>query len=1715
MMRNARLSLFLLPLVFVAGFWASAQNPVGNGWVQQHAGQSFWKFPVVQNGIYRIDSLTLSQAGVLSVAGFDPAKIQLFHNGKEVPLYVFGEGDGAFNQGDFVEFYGKRNDASMDRSLFADTSWLINSAFSLFTDTSWYFLTVGTTLQNKRVTLEQAVDFTNYLPAENYFMARASFEPAGTYAGGALMGEDYSKDTRYHDGEGWVDFPFGIDFNLTNPREVNLQTQGVFQQGPPATFSFSVVGRSKYNFKYPVYPGKNHHVKLFIDGNAAPIDDFTYAGYAVYRNTVQIPASSLSTSFFTKFLFSGVDDMSSIPSLDATRTDRNSIGRIDLTFPHGMNFNNNTEKWMVIADHPTKTKAYFSFINFNNLSGEAFLYDLTNGRRIKVVSSGNSHQMLVPNSAPGNPTDKECYLASEGKVMMVNQLWPLSSGLQFTDYYADFQQNQYDYLIITHPSLKTGADQYASYRRNSGYPKLYNPVVVDIESLYEQFSWGIRNHPLAIENFLKYLYQNGLMPQYTFLIGKGYASIYARKDSINFRGTLIPGWGYPATDNEYLNRLSTNHLNEYAIGRLAATTPAEASLYLEKVMQYEDTLRLRNEMWMKRVIHLGGGNSAGEQAIIKNKLKDWEGVIEDPSFGGDVTTILKSSSEPIEIIKSKQLKDLINGGVRVMTFYGHGSANGFDITIDEVNSYENEGRYPLVIVNSCYSGDLFNKLYTKSEEFVLTEKKGAIAFVGGANYSSIPVLNEINDTLYHHLSKGSYGATVGQLMRTSLRQLKTTQNSFFHLTAYQQSTLHGDPALVVSVQDKPDYRMAPPQIFFSPVNVTNEIDSFTVHAISKNPGKALPDTFAVRITRVFPDKSTEDTLLLFPGTNYQDTFDLRIAVKGSIGLGLNFIRVELDALYQIPESDETNNVAEVPLYIKSAGLIPVYPYEFAVIPDNTVRLFASTTDPFSSQKTYHFQLSTAPSFSPLMASYSVKGSGGILSWQPPVSLTDSMVYFWRVAVDSADHPEGITDWRNSSFRYIDGQRGWSQARFDQFTANNYHYIRIDSSSNSFHFIDDNKGLTIQTGVYPDMQANQHFYSLNGAILYQSATIISQGMPGGFVMAAFDTLDGNPLKALNSSSTLTGNWGNLQDPNSTKNAFEYPTHTAQWQANLKAFFDSIPTGYYVLAYSIKNHDAPNFPESLYQAFESIGSALIRTIPANTPYAIFGKKGAAIGDPQWVLEGSMPAVTDTLRMDYAITTRWHNGTATSSLIGPAKHWQSAFWKQYPYPGDPSVTDTVRFSILGVDVYGNSVAIPALTNLPDVPGSILQLDQLIDAGVYPYIRLKAEMRDHTYHTPGQMDSWMVLYTPVGETALDPVSAFSFYKDSVQQGDSIYFKIATRNISPYDMDSMLVYCWVRDGERKIHHSVYKRYRSHPAGDTLLIDSIGFNTSGMAPGVSTLWIEVNPLNPLFQAYDQPEQTHINNIGEKFFLIYPDQQNPLLDVTFDGIHILDGDVVSARPAIEMLLNDENKYFLMNQPEDTALFRIYLKYPAATEFTQIHFRKDGIEQMIFYPAVSGDNRCRILFPADFLGRDGQYILRVEAMDKSENQSGKIHYQISFRVVTEATITEVLNWPNPFTTRTHFVFTLTGHEPPTDFRIQIMTISGKMIRELTMNDLGPVNIGRNITTGYWDGTDEFGDRVGNGVYLYRVITNLQGEGIKKAASGADRFFREGWGKMYLMR
>jgi hypothetical protein len=282
--------------------------------------------------------------------------------------------------------------------------------------------------------------------------------------------------------------------------------------------------------------------------------------------------------------------------------------------------------------------------------------------------------------------------------------------------------------------------------------------------------------------------------------------------------------------------------------------------------------------------------------------------------------------------------------------------------------------------------------------------------------------------------------------------------------------------------------------------------------------------------------------------------------------------------------------------------------------------------------------------------------------------------------------------------------------------------------------------------------------------------------------------------------------------------------------------------------------------------------------------------------------------------------------------------------------------------------------------------------------------------------------------------------------------------------------------------------------------------------GLNSLWVEVNPYVSNFEK-DQVEKYHFNNKGQIPFNVIADDQNPILDVTFNGYHILNGDIVSPTSEIIITLKDDNPFLLMDQESDTALFGIYLTAPDGMQ-RRLSFRNSlGEPLMEWLPADPSNLKFKIIIN-ETLEQDGAYRLLVQGTDKSGNLSGDFDYDIEFEVDHNSSITNLMNYPNPFTTSTRFVFTLTGATVPDEFTIQIMNVSGTVVREITRNELGDIQIGRNITEFEWDGTDEYGDKLARGVYLYRVIVKMDGENIEHRDSGADQYFKKSFGKMYLL-
>ncbi len=122
--------------------------------------------------------------------------------------------------------------------------------------------------------------------------------------------------------------------------------------------------------------------------------------------------------------------------------------------------------------------------------------------------------------------------------------------------------------------------------------------------------------------------------------------------------------------------------------------------------------------------------------------------------------------------------------------------------------------------------------------------------------------------------------------------------------------------------------------------------------------------------------------------------------------------------------------------------------------------------------------------------------------------------------------------------------------------------------------------------------------------------------------------------------------------------------------------------------------------------------------------------------------------------------------------------------------------------------------------------------------------------------------------------------------------------------------------------------------------------------------------------------------------------------------------------------------------------------------------------------------------------GPHTIKIKAWDVLNNSNEKI---LEFVVAAdeELTISHVLNYPNPFTTHTNFWFE--HNKPGVDLNInlQVFTLTGKIIKRIqkTINTTG--NRSSELE---WDGKDDFGDKVGRGVYLYKLSVSSPG-GSKK--------------------
>ena len=1623
-----------------------SQTPYGNDWI--NPSQQYYKIKVAEKGIYRLDFSLLSQK-IPTLSTINPKNFQLFKNGKEVPVYIQGEGDNVFNNGDFVEFYGEPNDGTLDKELYPINGDQPHNYYSLFTDTAAYFLTFSSSTAGKRIQNFKASK--NGLVPENYILQESvGIYPEVYYPGRYIIA--HMSLTDYQAGEGFLGNMFG-----RGQQQIRTLATPNLYTGPSAPnikLETYVAGRSDAQSTSAF---GNHHLKISINNGTSTFvkKDTIFRAYEVLRKTMTIAPNELGAQ--TQVIFESVNDL-------GAESDYQAVAYTKITYPRTTNLQNTSS-----LNFSVTPKTGLQFLSFsNNNKTKPIIWDDASKQRIVSEINGTNAEFVVAAALTERNFflyDSTAYKTAElSKVEMLN-LSPQT-----------FDKN---FIIVTHQSLLPSAQNYAAYRQETGY----KPFLITTQQLYDQFYYGV-HHPLAIRNFAKYLLQYAsTKPEYLLLLGKGLENNLIRSAN-GLNADLVPTYGSPPSDDLLTARINTTSLAPaITTGRVVAKNNAEVEIYLQKLKTYE---KYDNALWRKKFIHVSGGNNLSENLSWANYQKEMYNQAKGVPFGADSVNFHKNVTLPVSNTLKQQIIKEVNDGAALLSFLGHGAHQATEIDFGNPEELNNGNRLLTYLVNGCTTGNTYILEPSLAEKHLNYPEKGAIGWIGTSSEGIASYLYNFSALFYKNAFTTNFGVSIAQALKLAKSQYQN-QNDVINVMHTTQYTFQGDPALKFYTPEKPDFTVSNQDLFMATPNVTALSTEFSIAMVVKNIGKAVNQPLKISLTRTLPDNSVityPNQISTKPVFN-TDTLYFKIEGNDASSAGNNKFTITLDPQGEFDEFYKANNTASFEYAISSNGINIIYPKKYAIVPQTDVELVAQSSDLVIKNANYVFEIDTVKTFNSPWRKTTNITTGFMPKWRPTLLATNHQIYFWRVRLN-VDVSQGGA-WQESSFTFIQGSPdGWNQSNYQQF---------LNGQLTSLEFNNETKQLEFAKTAFSTMMQTRG----DNAPTTDERTYRSN--PGGRLGYLGYEFEGITIIALNPTTLRTFNYPSsfnvLNDdlngtPKYYSGQFYFNTNSTTDVDSLVTHLNKIPQGYYVLGFNGRNIDLSALPQFAKDAFKQVGVANIGTIAHGEPYMFWGRKGDAIGsavEKTADYNNGIPAKNQQIKFEKVYAYPLTQGILITEAAGPATKWKSVI-----YDVQKDATDVVTYDLLGYGMDGTMRVLQA-----NLPSNTLSLEGF-DAKVYPKMAIRVNLRDATNRTPAQPLKWKFLYDEYAEASINTEIKNNFYNGKVQEGDSIKWEIAYQNLSKYPSDSVHVYYTLTKPDRSVVKTKISKIESIAVGQSTTIN-LKIPTLGLV-GNNALKLDFKPING-------NDSYSFNNYLQERFVVTKDSKEPIVDVAFDGKHIMNGEIVSSKPNIIINMTDENSFRLLN---DTTLLNIFIK-TATGNFKRIPYSSGLLN---FTPAnTSSNNKASVFYKPEKL-QDGVYTLMVEGRDASGNVNNAANYTIDFEVINESAITHFYPYPNPFTTAMKFVFTLTGDKVPDKIKVQIMTITGKIVREVFKEELGTVRIGNNISDFTWDGTDMYGDRLANGVYFYKVtVENNDRAEIKHRRTLTDNFFKQNTGKIYLMR
>ena len=1644
----------------------------GNEWV--NFALTYYKINTGANGIYRLTYTNLNNVGF--PVGQDNQRIQLFHRGQELAIYVEdANGNDLFDAGDFIEFYGQVNDGTLDAALYQPASAQPHAYYNLYSDTTAYFITHNPAATGKRIA--NLAPFTGGTIDTYHFSELISL-----YTSDYLLGvtqASYNSQTYFDVGEG---------FSGTRITENSNPVQDVVLSGidqtvvsaPNPQLELQLVGRNEQTHSVTIEAGAS-------TGSLTTVGTYGFSTFNTLTINEAIDWSSISGS--------GTLTIRITVNTNGGENSNVSVNYIRLTFAQALDMGGALAKEFNLLQHTTGGNE----VTISNLPGTVKVYDITDAANVSGVPDKDTNPNTFTAGFEQALATRKLFVNEIG-----NYLEPTLTPVRFRS--IDVTAN---YLVISHSSLMQSAGGYPdAVRAYAGYRASapggsFDTLVVDIEQLYNQFSYG-EITPLAIYRFMQYMADKG-NPAHLFIIGKALvvATKFYRRPKTDFTYyDLVPTAGQPGSDLTFTAGLKGAGVEAgIPVGRLGASQPDDIVNYLAKVMELEATPF--NALWRKHTLHLSGGNTESELASFRSYVDSYASTINGPYLGGEVTTQSKTTSAPVEFINvSKQ----VNAGVNQITFFGHSAPNVTDIDIgfvsDPVNGYNNKGKYPLVLMNGCNAGNIYNDDYIFGEDWVLTPNLGSTAVIAHTSYGFSAVLNRWS-SLFHSIGYGDLDymdKSIGEIMLEASRQLLAQlggASNPFYTTQVQQMGLHGDPAIKLFGTRLPDYEISLNNVEPVPTTeqgVTAEADTFALALAVRNFGAFLQDSLEVFVRRTLQDGTVIDyDTITFSPVRYQDTLRYPIPNNYEGNHGANTFEIVLDPAEKLPELDELNNRIFFNYFIPISGTIHLAPLNFSIVNSQPLALQAQISNQPANNRAVLFEFDTNDDFN---APVTGEGTGNLLVSFPNVSVpeVDSLAYYWRSKY--RDLAPGEADqWTTTSFTYIkNGEEGWAQVALPQYKANKFSGMLQDDATLQLKFEETKLPIEVTTFGSANPATNFDVQFLIDGQAFILGTGFQSCADNRLAIVAFNHKSAAPYAPV---------FGGQVDAWTCGRSPQVINIVADTNpAFLDQVLDAIAPNDYVLLFTIGNFDF-NAPGISLTKLTDLGADVANlTGKANDePYIMFGRKGSGAGNAEFEIladpASAIPANEQMITTPQfsSVVASIGEGSMQSPVIGPAFAWGKLTFSTQPLTG----FDKIGVDVVGLDLTGKNETILS-TGI-----QISETDlSWIDPVAYPMLYLTYHVADTVAKTPAQLQKWLVTYepSPEGIVAFLGNNKGNSLQVEVQEGDSVKTTFGFINVSDktFTADLPVTYTVFNADTHKNNTGTLQIPAPAP-GDTTLF-SIPLATKGLV-GTNNITVFVNN-------YTVPEQRYVNNNLSltNYVTVVKDKTNPLLDVSIDGRYIFDGEIVSPNPTVLIKILDKNPLL---QKTDTTGIQLFITPPCeGCSARPIALSSSEVE----YTVATPNKPFEIYYRPKKL-ENGMYELSIQAEDASGNAAGAEPYKLRFEVVNEATVTNFYPYPNPFSSSVRFVFTLTGSQVPESLMIRIMTVSGRVVRTITQDEIGPIHIGNNKTEYAWDGRDEFGDPLANGVYLYKVLMELNGERVELRSSAGDRGFKNGYGKLYLLR